>query len=237
MHYFEEIANTIRWRITNGIYTTDHKLPKQTELAQQFQTSRVTIQKALDLLQIEGIIYSKKGVGTFVNGSHSTLDYNAKIYGGMTRRLGERGKLTSQIISFDIMIPDEIEQAKLKLKKDQSVYNIIRLRKLNGEPLALEYTIMPVYLIPGITEQILSASIYQYITNNLQLTIGNSSRRIRADKPDAYDQKYLDCGKEDPILEVEQIVYLEDEIPFEYSQTRHRYDKGDFIITNVRGTK
>ena len=40
------------------------------------------------------------------------------------------------------------------------------------------------------------------------------------------------CSPNDPILEVEQTVYLENGIPFEFSQSRHRYDMGDFIVAN-----
>ena len=43
-------------------YEKNQKLPKQTELAITYKTSRVTIQKALNLLQVEGIIYAKKAL-------------------------------------------------------------------------------------------------------------------------------------------------------------------------------
>lgn len=230
---YQEIARDIRTKITNGIYKTDEKLPKQTELAKKYNTSRVTIQKALDLLHIEGIIEGRKGIGTFVKGPLSAYDYNAHVYSGLTKRLGARGKITSQIISFEVLFPDEEDQEKLKIGKNDPIYYIVRLRLLDGEALSLEYSYMPVYLIPGITEEILKGSIYQYITENLGFTIGSSVRRIRADKPDKYDQQYLECQKDDPVLEIDQIVYLDDGRPFEHSQARHRYDKGDITITNL----
>ncbi|MFQ7237256.1 MAG: UTRA domain-containing protein, partial [Enterococcus hulanensis] len=121
---------------------------------------------------------------------------------------------------------------KLRISKNDPIYDIIRLRMLDGEPLALEYTIMPVLLIPGITEEILKKSVYQYIQETLHLDFGQSHRRIKADKPDQYDIEYLDCQSDDPVLEIEQTVYLDNDIPFEYSQTRHRYDKGDITVVN-----
>ena len=48
-----------------------------------------------------------------------------------------------------------------------------------------------------------------------------------------YDQKYLDCKEDDPVLEVEQVAFLSDMRPFEFSQTRHRYDKGEFYVNNL----
>ena len=60
MAYYHDIAADIRTQISHGKYEKNQKLPKQTELAITYKTSRVTIQKALNLLQVEGIIYAKK---------------------------------------------------------------------------------------------------------------------------------------------------------------------------------
>lgn len=150
----------------------------------------------------------------------------------LTKRLGETGKITSKIISFAILFPDEKEQEKLKIRSDQQIYDIVRLRLFDDIPVVLEYTIMPLHVIPGITEEVLSSSVYSYITNQLHSSIGTSVRRIKADRADTYDQQYLACAATDPILEVEQTVYLGDGTPFEFSQSRHRYDMGDFIVVN-----
>lgn len=230
---YQDIAADIRSKINHGFYQKEHKLPKQSELASHYQTSRVTIQKALTMLQMEGIIYAKKGIGTFISNSYSTFDYNAKINRGLTKRLGETGKITSKIISFDVIYPDEKEQEKLKITADQQIYDIVRLRLFDDIPVVLEYTIMPLHIIPGITTSVLSSSVYGYITNHLHQTIGTSIRRIKADHADTYDQQYLACAATDPILEVEQTVYLGNGIPFEFSQSRHRYDMGDFIVINT----
>lgn len=232
MAYYHDIAADIRTQISHGKYEKNQKLPKQTELAITYKTSRVTIQKALNLLQVEGIIYAKKGTGTFVSEAYSTFDYNARVNRGLTKRLGKTGKLTTRIISFDTLLADEQEQTKLRLGKEDRIYDIVRLRLLDDVPVALEYTIMPVAVIPGITEEVLKASVYEYISNTLHLPIGTSIRRIKADRPDIYDQQHLICSPNDPILEVEQTVYLENGIPFEFSQSRHRYDMGDFIVAN-----
>ncbi|MCB5955744.1 GntR family transcriptional regulator [Enterococcus sp. CWB-B31] len=232
MPFYQYIATDLRKKIIDGIYPKESRLPNQTELATIYNTSRVTIQKALKHLQIEGFIESRQGSGSFVKGPESVYDYDATSYGGMTKKLGHLGKLDSKIVSFEVTFPSEKDQEKLKLQKNDPVYDIIRLRILDEEPLALEYTVMPVLLIPGITEDILKHSVYQYIQEELRLNFGKSHRRIKADKPDQYDIDHLHCQADDPVLEIEQTVYLDNEIPFEYSQTRHRYDKGDITVIN-----
>ena len=93
---------------------------------------------------------------------------------------------------------------------------------------------MPIDLFPDLTEESVHTSIYQYIQKDLGLKIGPATRRIRADKSDVYDQKYLECEEHTPILEVEQVVFLEDGTPFEVSQTRYPYDVNEFVYTTTR---
>lgn len=227
--YYRRIANDIRNKINNNEYKSGELLPKHIELAKTYDTSRVTISKALAILKLEELVYTKKGIGTFVNEPYTI--YDTKFIGFTTKMKGSK-KPKSKIISFDVRFPNEIEQKKLHLSKDEPVYDIIRLR-LKDEPLLLEYTIMPIKVIPGITESILLKSIYQYIQNVLNFEVGASTRVIRADRPDAYDQKFLNCSVYDPVLEIDQVVYLSDGRPFEYSQTRRRYDKGDCTIASI----
>lgn len=212
------------------------KLPKQDAIANNFNTSRVTVQKAINFLKAEDLVYTIKGAGTFVNeklNKSTMLDSNIDEYFGFTTNYKNKSTIGNKIISFHERTPIEIEQRKLEIQPNELVYDIIRLRSDKQEPLRLEYTIMPKKIIPGITENILNHSIYQYIQGELDLEIGDAIRKISAQKSDAYDQKYLDCAKDDPILELEQQVYLKDGRIFEFSQTRQRYDRGSFLFTNI----
>ncbi|WP_143812318.1 UTRA domain-containing protein, partial [Oenococcus oeni] len=105
-----------------------------------------------------------------------------------------------------------------------------RLRIVDEEPYVLEYTKMPVKVIPGISDDILKKSIYHYIKSDLNLKIGSAFRKIRADKPNLFDKKFLNCKNEDPILEITQTAFLNSDIPFEFSRVRYRYDKGNMVV-------
>ncbi|MED4036401.1 GntR family transcriptional regulator [Niallia taxi] len=234
---YKWIAEQIRNRIINKEYDSSKPLPDQEKLAKEFETSRVTIIKALNLLSIEGLIYSKQGSGTFVRKNAlqmSQLDSKADEYIGLTEQIKGNGSISSVIISFDVRFPNEDEAEKLMISKNQPIYDIVRFRLLNDEPFLMEHTIMPVHVIPDITEEILQKSIYHYIKNDLQFKILGANRRIRADQPDELDKQYLQCTERDPVLEVIQVVYLDNGVPFEYSRTRHRYDMGDILVVDMK---
>ncbi len=229
MSEYEKIAREIKKKIMDGTFPADEKLPKQTELAALFQTSRVTIHRAFQILKTESFILTQKGVGSFAKKTESDHDVNIEEYIGLTKKMKPTSLVRSKIISFHLRFPDEREQEKLHLKKEEPVYDIIRLRLINEEPFVLEYTIMPIHVISMVSEEVLLNSIYEHIENTLHLTIGGAVRRIRADKPDAYDNKFLNCQNNIPVLEVEQIVSLDNGTPFEYSQSRYRSDHANFV--------
>ncbi|MCT7690925.1 MAG: UTRA domain-containing protein, partial [Lactobacillus crispatus] len=94
----------------------------------------------------------------------------------------------------------------------------------------IEHTYMPIKLVPELDEKILHASIYNYIHQKLHLKFGHAYRKIRAAKPNEYDKKFLDAKDDDPMLELEQIIWLTNGQPIEYSTSRNRYDTRDYVL-------
>lgn len=62
----EELRCEIRDRILRREFPADTKLPTETALCQQFRVSRTVVREALASLREEGLVYSKRGSGTFV---------------------------------------------------------------------------------------------------------------------------------------------------------------------------
>lgn len=235
MSKYRQIAKDIEKDIISKRYTD--KLPEQVELAKKYLTSRVTIVHALKVLQHENLIKTVKGHGTYIIAKTIPQMFlnseAASIPTGFTSHVHGAGKLQNQVISFDIRKPTKEEAKALKIKKNDTVYDIIRQRILDDEPAKLEYTIMPTKVIPGVTEETLKGSIYHYIQDVLGLEIGKSDKIITADKPDAYDIRYLACEDDDPVLCIHQKVLLKDGRPFEFSETRNRYDRGSLTISGI----
>ncbi|MCZ3393889.1 UTRA domain-containing protein, partial [Enterococcus faecium] len=62
-------------------------------------------------------------------------------------------------------------------------------------------------------------------------------RKISADKPNNMDQKYLKCDLTEPVLQVQQTVFLQNGEPFEFSTTRHRFDMGSITTINMGNSR
>lgn len=237
MPKYEEIADTLRQRIKQGIYPANSLLPNQVELVEEFDASRMTVKKAITILTMEGLVFARRGAGTKVL-DHSFWNKTttpADQYRGMSFDLADANQtLTSKVITFKVTFPSPEVKERLTLSAQQPVYEIIRLRIVDGVNSVLEHTYMPVNLAPGLTDEILEGSIYSYLKKERHLTFAGAFRNIQADKADKYDQEYLDCAPTDPVLEVEQVVYLDSGQPIEYSRSRNRYDRRGYTYLDVK---
>lgn len=63
---FQEIANKIEKRVTEVQYVSTQKLPSEYDLADEFQCSRLTVRKAIELLISQKVLVKEKGKGTYV---------------------------------------------------------------------------------------------------------------------------------------------------------------------------
>lgn len=235
---YQHIYNKIRESILTGEYPVNSKLPDEITLTKQFECSRMTIKKALELLVNEGLIYRHQGKGTFVL---SHVERKSKIIvperdiKGLSLISSDTNhKVTSEILNFSLEFANESIAQKLQIPIDNPIYNISRIRFFDQVPCVLEQTYMSAALIPGITHEILNKSIYDYIENQLNLKIVSASKVLRASISTENDQEHLNLTPIEPIFEVEQVAYLDNGQPFEYSISRHRYDLFEFSSFSFR---
>lgn len=236
MAKYEEIAEDIRNGILNGKYGPKEQLPLEKEMCEHYGVSRITIKKAVDELVIQGLVIKRRGSGTFVK----ALDDDdvqelsmAKQFEGFSE--AHKGmKVHSEIVNFEVVHPTEEIATKLKITCDDFVYYVIRTRYADDVPFVIEYTYMPIGLIPGIKNDVLLNSVYGYIEKELKLKIKSSHRVIRAMLPSELEQKWLDIDSNFPILEVEQVGFLDNGQPFEYSKAHHRSDKIEFRTVSIK---
>ena len=208
-----QIAREIKKRIISQQYPASAPLPDQFALAAEVSTSRMTIQQAMRQLIVEGLIYTRKGQGTFVRKNFLQLsqwELPGSDYFGATKTWEHLGEVQSEVVRFAVRFPSDKEQSSLLIDADAPVYDFVRLRLLNGEPVWL----------------------FRYVQETLGLKLMGSYRVVRAMKPGELDKQHLHCEPTDPVLEVEQVIYLEDGTPLEYAHCHYRYDHGGIILVN-----
>jgi len=66
---YVQIASNIKEQIISGKLAEGDKLSSIREYSVQYEVTALTMQRAMALLEAEGVVYTKKGIGSFVNTS------------------------------------------------------------------------------------------------------------------------------------------------------------------------
>lgn len=220
------IAESLRNDIKNGTYAINEMLPDGKTLAEQYTVSLMTMKRALDTLVAEGYIIRRRGAGTFVRDwKHNQLPHLYSL-NGTFHDYGER--LSSKIIQFTIEQAGEKIAEKLGVTSDSFVYHIVRLRILDNRPIIMEYTYMPIDVIPGLKKEHLSRSIYAYINNELGRKVHSAYVKVSGERPTIFEQKEMELLESDFLMSIEQVSCLDDCRVFEYSISHHLPDTFHF---------
>ncbi|MEV0625803.1 GntR family transcriptional regulator [Nonomuraea wenchangensis] len=64
---WEQVAEVIRERIVAGTYRPGARVPSENDLMQEFGIARMTAHKVMRALREAGIVYTVRGLGSFVS--------------------------------------------------------------------------------------------------------------------------------------------------------------------------
>ena len=234
---YELLVRTLCDEIRDGKYPKGGRLPTTPELCEIYQVSNTTVKRTMDELERLGLVARRRGSGVYVKERDVPSVTNAHDasssaqHTGMFMEYEGRGTVESIVHDFSVVRPEGPVAERLNMEGDEFAYHIIRVRVVDGVPKAVEYTNMPIKLIPGLRESTLQASIYRYIEDDLKLKIGSAHRSIRAVMPTPEEREWLQLGENEPLLEVRQVAYLANGTPFEASISRHTSDYEFYSIS------
>ena len=91
---FEQASNQIRILISNYGFTKGEKLPNEVELSKQLNVSRSSVREALRILEAEGLVEAKRGLGTYV------VNTSTKRYSEIAHWLEQREETLEQVLQI-----------------------------------------------------------------------------------------------------------------------------------------
>lgn len=225
------IKKAIQDKIFSGEYKTDDKIPAETKLCTEYNVSRITVRKAIDLLVKENLLYTKQGVGTFV--AHNKLIRElTKIYSFSEDMVKLGFNPSSKVVTFKVDVARPEEQEALKLPaSNQRVYRITRVRLADGEPILLERTVIPHYLCRDLQSfNIKKDSLYRILKEDYRFTPYEAEETYEAAIIEPEEAELLQCRKKLAVFHIHRIGYLVDGTPFELTTATGRGDLLQFKL-------
>lgn len=222
-----QIADILIERISSGELEAGSILPTEGALQKEFDVSRVTVRKAMQVLVDKDLLFRQRGSGTYVKAPKA--QHNALQLTGFVEEVSAQGKTpSSKIITFELIECDEIVAGKLNLDVGEEVYSIRRLRLIDDEPEVLEHTFLPVAMFPDLSIKAMRSSKYDYIEKSKGLKIKLSRQSIKPQILDKETASELNMNAADPVIRVDSVGELEGGDVFEFTIHYFRVNQYSF---------
>lgn len=228
MSKYQRIYQDLLAKIKSGEIEANTYLPSENELMKQYEASRDTIRKSLNLLLQNGYIQKNKGKGSLV----LDIDRIAFPVSGVTSfkeiQKNLKGKTKTIVnIFLESEVTDKMKK-HLGMEKG-NMYHVERIREIAGEKVILDIDYINGEVIKGLKLEHAQNSLYEYIEKDLGLKISFAKKEITVVKATEREMELLDMNEYDVLVCVKSYTYLEDGTMFEYTISKHRPDKFRFV--------
>jgi GntR family transcriptional regulator len=227
----EQVSDWLRTEILSGAFAEGHRLPSESSLTARFAVSRITVRRALQTLENEGLIVRRQGVGSFVasrvvdHGLVRLTDFEEEM-----RQVGLRAR--SEVVSRRLLEAPVAAARALGLAAGTTTCTLERIRLANDVPIAFDTTWLPVFygqLLEGRDLEI--ETIYSILEDVRGIPVVLADLRIEALRlgSDVASHLTVECGSVG--LLVERISYTVSERPVYFQR---RYYCGDRIAFDLQ---
>jgi GntR family transcriptional regulator len=226
-----DIAESLRHDILSKELPAHTRLPSEPKLVRRFGAARATIRRALAKLQDEGLIYSRRAVGSFVAEPHVEQDLDQLF--SFTEFMVYRGmKPGSKLIAAEVQRVEDPHSPLLHylgLRPGASVFHVRRLRLGAKQPLVIANTWLPAARFPGFLQQDLERRSVYEIMGTAGYKPTDAIQTIEAVRLEPEDARLLTVPAGSAALLIRRVGYVSG-VPVEYAIDYYRGDRTKFRV-------
>lgn len=235
MKKYEKVYQDIKEKIKNGELKPGDFLKKEDDLAEEYNFSKLTVRKALSMLETEGHIQKVKGKKSIVLEKKNLENISLTSI----QTIQELNKiqnlhLEKELISLYIVQGVKELMDKFQVSENADFYKVVRTTSLNGEVLNYSTSFFDRRIVPFLNKEIAKNSIYEYLEKDLKLKIAYSRREIKFRKITSEEQKYFKLKDINMVVVIETHAYLSNGTLFQYETIIHHPEKFTFTAIAKR---
>lgn len=220
------IASELRTRIERGEMAPHATVPSERELGLSFGVSRMTARHAVAHLEREGYVYRRPPRGTFVAEPRIPLRI-----GSFTDEIVRGGRRPgAEVVWAERLEPTAAIRDALGLVPGEDVHGLQRVRRANGEPLAVETTYFPADLCPNLLEGPLDGSLWAALRERAGVVPSRAAATIEAVAVDEDSARHLGVAAGSAGLLLVRRSFDADGRCFEVARDLYRADRAEFHI-------
>ena len=210
-------------------------LPSERALMTTYGVSRMTVRRALGLLVEEGLVYRRRGSGTYV--ADPAMISKTLSLTSFSEDVRDRGMAPGALAQQVRRLPAEPDvAADLGLFPGADVVHLERVRTADGIPLCIEDVWLAGDLVPADFASGTVSSLYDTLSD-LGLEPQVASQTIRATVVDVEQASLLEVAPHSAAFSVSRVTYSADARPLERAHSLYRADRYDFTFAVHRGCR
>lgn len=209
---YVQLKNQLQKQIKEN-YKAGDIISTESQLEKQFEVSRITVRKAIEQLERDGILEKKQGLGTFVK--EQKILYDANSIGSLTQRLAKQDyKLQTKSLEYEIISGEHYVKDLLKC---DTLLCIKRFRTLDDVPFALMLNYLDVQKVPNLEKFFNIESLYTYLKDEYHIEFYNAEETVEAKNATLEESKQLKIKKGSALLSLHRLSFDKSNNPVEYS--------------------
>ena len=232
----EQLSDWLRSHIENGTYAVDDQLPSEHQLGEWFGVSRITVRRALQTIENEGLIYRRQGLGSFVRDRRARQGLVRLT--DFAQDMHQAGlEASSDVLRHDqVAAPSDIAQY-LQTEPGTTVLQLDRLRRGNDAPIAFDQTWLPLFyaqLLEG--HDLAHETIYRILETEYEIPVLRGRYRITAvDAPEAIAHT-LGVAPGRALLLINRLSLTQGDKPVYFQRRYYRSDRVAYELELERDT-
>jgi GntR family transcriptional regulator len=226
-----QIEDRVAEAISAGDFQPGDRLPPERRLAEQLGVSRMTLRQALQTLERRGLVRRVVGRhgGTFV--AEPKLERDLSAPAGLTEQLRRQGHRAGARVLSEQEGPSSRRTASaLGVQPGDRVFEVIRLRLSDGEPLALERSMFPTSRFAGLLDLALDGSLYDLLEANFDVRVTRAVERLEPVIAGPREAELLSVNEGVPLLLVERTAFDAHGVAVEYARDLFRGDRTKVVV-------
>lgn len=227
---YHQITQNFRELIGGGQLQPGETVPSEWELSALYGVSRLTVRRALDELVRDGLLNRRHGVGTFVANPTEAQIFPSEL--SFTKNMQRIGRTpSSRMVSLQVVAATPAVAQYLELQAGAPVFELVRVRLVDGEPLMLETTYLSQARFPDLPQADLSdGSLYEFLNKHCQVNVVALDQVLEPTLLTDREAGLLDVRRRAPAILSEIVGFTSDGMPIEYTWSVTCAGRGRFYF-------
>lgn len=224
--YFQVSELLRKW--IAAVSTVGAQLPSEFELVGRLGVSRATVRKAIERLESDGLVYRRRGTGTFVAEPRQTRAI--RLTSSLSDLYQSGRAVSTRVLLRETQEATAAVAEHLGLDPGAPVIVLKRLRYADGRPFALLQNWLPLDRCRPVLDAVLEQrSLYEVLAKDCGITLGGANQRLQARLPSEEQARLLDRPPSEPVMRVLRQAFAEGQGVVEWSDCLYPAELCEFV--------